>query len=633
MIIIIAGVSKYIYFSIIYFKFDLYKLCHMFFCKSTAIFFGSIVNGSFDSLKKADVVSELAKVIETGPIWDENCVPVYDPQAMSNLIKTQQVKRILIVGHSIGFYKTFLAKSLMMAGLTGDEIALLNFREYGIFKNYNAPFAASIILCKLMNVEFESVYPGKEMAVNDATLIIGGGIAGIQAALEIANSKHKVYLVEKSGTIGGHMALFDKTFPTLDCAACILTPKMVEVGQNPYIELLSYSEVSFINGFAGNYKVRVIRKARRVDAKLCIGCGTCAEKCPRTAYSEFDSGTTLRKAIYIPFPQAVPNKYLIDAANCTYVENGKCGVCARVCPVPDCIKLDEEDHEVEFTVGNIILATGFKPFDARRIEQYGYGKYPNVLTSLEFERLLNASGPTGGSIKNRTTDKKGNIIFSSEGGDPGSIAFIHCIGSRDHHFNKYCSRVCCMYSLKMAHLAAEKLPSAEIFEYFIDMRAYGKGYEEFYKRVKKENIHIQRGKAARVLPAGNKLFIRTEDIEGQKIMLQEVDMVVLAVGLEPNDSYEWLSDMLSIPVDEYGWFVESNYLNNPVDTHKAGVHIAGTCQGPKDIPDTVAQASAAASRVIQSIIRGTIYLPVRDVYLEEIIPKLNAFIQKKEGIV
>jgi heterodisulfide reductase subunit A len=601
----------------------------MFHSKSTAIFFGTFANGSPDCLKKNDVVTELAKAIDTGPVWDEAGAPIYDPQAMSRLIKSQQVKKILLAGHSTGIYKSFLVKSLMMAGLSGEDLSILNFRDYGLFKKYNAPYAASVIICKIMGVDIDSVFPGEERQVNDATLVIGGGIAGIQAALEIANSKHKVYLVEKSGTIGGHMAMFDKTFPTLDCAACILTPKMVEVGQHTHIDLLTNSEVSFVNGYAGNYRVRVLKKARRVNAALCIGCGTCAEKCPKTAASEFDSGTTLRKAIYIPFPQAVPNKYLIDPDHCTYVESGKCGVCAKVCPVPDCINLDEEDHEVEFTVGNIILATGFKPFDARKLEQYGYGKFPNVLNSLEFERLLNASGPTGGAILGRTTDKKGNAVFTPEGKEPASIAFIHCIGSRDHHFNKYCSRVCCMYSLKMAHLAAEKLPSASVFEYFIDMRAYGKGYEEFYERVRKENIHIQRGKAARVLPAGDKLLIRTEDIEGQKIMLQEVDMVVLAVGLEPNEGWEWLSEMLGIPVDEYGWYVESNYLNNPVDTHKAGIHIAGACQGPKDIPDTVVQASAAASRVMQSIIRGTITIPVRDVYPEELMPRLNEFIQKR----
>jgi len=601
--------------------------------KLSAIFFGSIVNGSTDSITQEDVVSELNKVIETGPVWNEDTVPLYDPVAMSRLIKQHQIRRILVVGHNVGLYKTFLAKSMLMAGLDIHDLVQLNFREYGIFRKHNAPFAASIIICELYGESLKTVFPPEEAPVNDATLVIGGGIAGIQAALEIGNSKHKVYLVEKSGTIGGHMALFDKTFPTLDCAACILTPKMVEVGQHQHIEILTNSTVSFVSGKPGEYSVRVLKKARRVSLSACIGCGTCSEKCPKTAPSEFDANTTLRKAIYMPFPQAVPNKYLIDPDHCTYVENGKCGVCVKVCPVPDCINLDEEDYEVEFTVGNIIIATGFKTFDARRIANYGYGKFPNVLTSLEFERLLNASGPTSGLITFRSQDKKGNWIFTAESGEPKSIAFIHCIGSRDEHYNKYCSRVCCMYSLKMAHLAKEKLPEASVFEYFIDMRAFGKGYEEFYERVKSEDIHIQRGKAARVLPIGDKLFIRTEDIEGQKIMLQEVDMVVLSVGLEPNEGYEWLSDMLGIPVDEYGWFVESNYLNNPVDTHKPGIHIAGACQGPKDIPDTVVQASAAASHVLQSIIRGNVLLPVRDVYPEELVPKLHEFIQKKEGVL
>jgi heterodisulfide reductase subunit A len=601
--------------------------------KSTAIFFGTFFNGSAGCLKQEDIITELHKVTETGPVWNEKTVPVYDPVAMAKRIRENQVKRILVTGHTVGFYKSFLTKSMLMAGLDIDDVVLLNLREYGLFKKSSAPFAASVVLCGLFGVDFTSVYPSEDTVVNDATLVIGAGIAGIQAALEIGNSHRKVYLVEKSGTIGGHMAMFDKTFPTLDCAACILTPKMVEVGQHPDIEILTNSQVSFISGKAGNFIVRVLKKARRVSLSACIGCGTCAEKCPRTTPSEFDASTTLRKAIYIPFPQAVPNKYLIDPENCTYVENGKCGVCIRVCPVPGCINLDEEDHEVEFVVGNIIIATGYKPFDAKKIQNYGYGKYPNVLTSLEFERLLNASGPTGGQIKFRSKDKKGNLIFSPESDEPQSIAFIHCIGSRDEHYNKYCSRVCCMYSLKMAHLAREKLPTAAIYEYFIDMRAFGKGYEEFYERVRQEGIHIQRGKAARVLPSGNKLFIRTEDIEGQKIAWQEVDMVVLSVGLEPSDGYEWLSELLGVPVDEYGWYVEKNYLNNPVDTHMPGIHIAGTCQGPKDIPDTVAQASAAASRVLQSIIKGRISKPLQDVYPEEVLPRLKKMFEKKEEVL
>ena len=253
---------------------------------------------------------------------------------------------------------------------------------------------------------------------------------------------------------------------------------MVEIGQHSHIDLMTYSEVKGISGEPGNYKVKILKKARRVNVKTCIGCGTCSEKCPAKAPSEFDAGTTLRKAIYIPFPQAVPNKYLIDAESCTYVKSGKCGVCVKVCPVKDCINLDEKDSEVEINVGNIIVATGYKPFDAKRIERYGYGKYPNVVTSLEFERLVNAAGPTGGNIKFRTQDKKGNWIFAPESAEPKSIALIHCIGSRDENYNKYCSRVCCMYSLKLAHLAMEKLPNAEVEQFYIDMRAFGKGYEE-----------------------------------------------------------------------------------------------------------------------------------------------------------
>lgn len=601
--------------------------------RSTAIFFGSMFDGTPDSLTKEDIIREVRKVCETGQVWDEKSVPVYDGAAMAKLIRNFQVKRIIIAGHNVGFYKTFFTKSMLMAGLDSNDVIILNFREYGIFKKNRAAFAASLLLCGIFGTDLSTLFPPEEATVNTSTLVLGGGIAGIQAALEIANSHHKVYLVEKTGTIGGHMAMFDKTFPTLDCAACILTPKMVEVGQHPYIELLTNSTVSFISGYAGNYSVRVLKKARRVNLEACIGCGTCSEKCPRTTLSEFDSNTTLRKAIYIPFPQAVPNKYMIDPDHCTYVENGKCGICAKVCPVPGCINLDEEDHEVEFTVGNIVIATGYKTFDAKRIEYYGYGKYPNVLTSIEFERILNASGPTGGKIKLRSQDKKGYWIFDPESAEPQSIAFIHCIGSRDEHYNKYCSRVCCMYSLKMAHLAKEKLPDAKIFDYFIDMRAYGKGYEEFYERIKREDIVIQRGKAARILNAGEKLHVRTEDIEGQRIEWQEVDMVVLSVGLEPSEGVQWLSEMLDIPLDGYGWFVESNYLNNPVDTHVAGIHIAGTCQGPKDIPDTVAQASAAASRVLQSIINGKINRPVRDVYPEEILPRIMNVLQKKEEVL
>lgn len=435
------------------------------------------------------------------------------------------------------------------------------------------------------------------------TLVIGGGIAGIQASLEIANAGKKVYLLERSGTIGGHMAMFDKTFPTLDCAACILTPKMVEVGQHPNIELLTYSELKALNGQPGKFKASILKKARRVDITNCIGCGICSEKCPAKTPSEFDAETTLRKAIYIPFPQAVPNKYLIDADNCTYVKNGKCGVCAKVCPA-ECIDLDEKDQEVELTVGNVVVATGFKTYDPSGIERYAYGQHPNILTSLEFERLINAAGPTGGEITFRTQDKKGNWIFEAGNGEPRSVALIHCIGSRDENCNKYCSRVCCMYSLKLAHLVKEKIPDAEVYEYFIDMRAFGKGYEEFYERIKKEGVHTIRGRTAKIEGLNGGLKLRGEDIINERLIDQFVDMVILSVGLEPRDDATELASILGIKQSEDGWFKEACSLFDTCGTEIPGITIAGVCQGPKDIPDSVAQGSAAAARVLRNIAKA-----------------------------
>jgi heterodisulfide reductase subunit A len=269
------------------------------------------------------------------------------------------------------------------------------------------------------------------------------------------------------------------------------------------------------------------------------------------------------------------------------------------------------------------VATGFKTFDAGKAEQFGYGKYPNVVTSLEFERLVNASGPTGGNITSRIKDKKGNWIFTSEGIEPKSVALIHCIGSRDENHNKYCSKVCCMYSLKLAHLVKEKLPDADVYEYYIDMRAFGKGYEEFYERIRAEGINIIRGRTAKIDEKDGRLLLRTEDIEGFGIIEQKVDMVVLAVGLEPGDDASDIASMLSIRTDQDGWFNEKNYVSNPVDTFTGGITVAGVCQGPKDIPDTVAQASAAASKVMQGILKGKVAGHLREVPLNEIEKRVN----------
>jgi heterodisulfide reductase subunit A len=540
-------------------------------------------------------------------------------------IKQNNLKRVILAGDSPGFYKTLFSNAMVSAGNDPESVVVASFREHGALTADEADRAKAVLNCAVSDVPFEMAAVPEETEVNEDTLVIGGGIAGIQASLEIANANKKVYLVEQTGTIGGHMAMFDKTFPTLDCAACILTPKMVEVGQHSYIDLMSYCEVKGVSGGPGNYKVRILKKARKVNIATCIGCGNCAEKCPGKAPSEFDAGTTMRKAIYIPFPQAVPNKYLVDAESCTYIQSGgkKCGVCMKICPVPDCINLDEKDEEIEVTVGNIIVATGFKVFDAKRAEQFGYGKFPNVVTSLEFERLVNAAGPTGGFITSRVQDKKGNWIFTADSGEPKSIALVHCIGSRDQNYNKYCSRVCCMYSLKLSHLIKEKIPNADVYEYYIDMRAFGKGYEEFYERIKEEGVHLIRGRTAKVEEANGRLLVRSENITADELLEQEVDMVVLAVGLEPRDDAPGIAKMLGISLTEDGWFMEANSNSAPVDTFSGGIYVTGLCQGPKDIPDTVAQASAAASRALQSIANGKIKKNIKDLPLNTIEAKVK----------
>ncbi len=566
---------------------------------------------------------KLPTVVFAKELWGDSLPSDYLASELESFLKNQNIDGIIVVSESPGYFKGLFLKTLSRLGLGKVNVALAPVRTFIDGPIHTLERLKAIVACSVFGVPNEKAFTAADNSVNDATLVIGGGIAGIQASLEIARAGYKVYLVEKSPTIGGKMAMFDKTFPTLDCAACILTPKMVEVGQHPKIELLTYSEIIGISGTAGNFTARILKKAKYVDMGKCIGCGICAEKCPGKTLSEFDSGVTQRTAIYIPFPQAVPNKYIIDRDSCTYLLNGKCGACVKKCPT-GAINFDDKDTVIEVKVGNVIIATGFKPFDPKRIERFGYGVYPNVVTSLEFERLLNASGPTDGHIKLKSQDKKGNWVFKLDGVEPKSIAIIHCVGSRDENYNKYCSRVCCMYSLKFAHLAKEKLPDAEIYEYYIDMRAFGKGYEEFYERIKSEGVHLIRGRSGKVFERNGKLVVRSEDILSGKLMEQETDMVVLSVGLEPDEDSKKLATMLGLKISESGWFSEFDYKGDPIATSRGGVFIAGVCQGPKDIPDTVAQASAVAARVIQSIMRGKVKDDIRHLPLEKLESQFGA---------
>jgi heterodisulfide reductase subunit A len=426
-----------------------------------------------------------------------------------------------------------------------------------------------------------------------AALVIGAGIAGIQAALDIADAGFKVYLVEREPSIGGHMAQLDKTFPTLDCSACILTPKMVDVGRHPRIHLLSYSQVIDVRGQAGHFRARVKRKARYVDEATCTGCADCTIACiwKDRVPSEFEEGMGLRSAAYIPFPQAVPMVAVIDPKSCLYLTRGKCSQkCVEAC-APRAIDLEQTDTYLDLDVGAVVVATGFDPFDARQKPEFGYGRYPNVISGLEFERLASASGPTAGKIK----------LNSKE---PKEIVFVHCVGSRDKLVGKeYCSRICCMYTAKQAHLAHDKVPGANITVFYMDVRAFGKGFEEFYDRVRAEGVTYRRGNPSEIYKRGDKLIVRAEDTLLGKTVEVPADLVVLATGVQPRADAEQVAEMLGLEFSEDGFFAELHPELRPVDTKQRGVFLAGTCQAPKDIPDTVAQAKAAAAGTIVELSR------------------------------
>ena len=426
-------------------------------------------------------------------------------------------------------------------------------------------------------------------------LVVGGGIAGIQAALDLADQGIMVYLVEKNPSIGGKMAQLDKTFPTLDCASCILTPKMAAVLRHEKIKLLTYSEVQQISGEVGNFKVKILKKPTYVDWDKCTGCGTCIEKCPRKVPDEYNMGLSYRKAIYIMFPQAVPRKAVIDAKNCLRLnpppEMAKkakkplCGVCAMVCPTK-AINYDDKPEEVKLDVAAIIIATGAQIYDAKKISEYGYGKYQNVYIHLEFERLVSATGPTGGEIVRR-----------SDGKHPKRIAWIQCVGSRDVRFKSYCSAFCCMASTKQAILAKEHLPDVECTIYYMDIRAFGKGFEEFVERAKKEfGIRYVRGRVVEILedPETKNLIVKYEDTSESYMKKEEYDMVILAVAIGPN-----IPGSIPVDLDRDGFPKLKDPFLDPVSTNKEGIFVIGIAAGAKDIPDSVIEAGAAAARAAE----------------------------------
>jgi len=425
-----------------------------------------------------------------------------------------------------------------------------------------------------------------------AALIIGAGIAGIQAALDIADAGYKVYLVEREPSVGGRMSQLDKTFPTLDCSSCILTPKMVDVGRHPNIELMTYSEVVSVDSSSDSvFHARVRQKPRYVDVDKCTGCGACAAACRMKArvVSRFNEGIANRSAIYVPFPQAVPLKYTVDPEACLMLTRGRCGkgpLCEEAC-VAGAIDFEQQEELVDLEVDTVIVATGFDLIDPRTKPEFGYGVYPEVMTGIEFERLSSASGPT-----------QGKIIVN--GKEPQDVVFIKCVGSRDPHTGvPYCSRFCCMYTAKHAHLVRDKIPDANITVFYMDVRAFGKGYEEFYDRVKHERVLYRRGEPSEIYRRGDRVVVLAEDtILGQPIEV-EADLVVLATAAVPRGDAAEVAAQLGLECSPDGFFQEAHPKLRPVDTSSDGVFMAGCCQGPKDIPDTVAQAKAAASSALR----------------------------------
>ena len=426
--------------------------------------------------------------------------------------------------------------------------------------------------------------------MSNSALVIGGGIAGIQTALDIADAGFHVYLVEKEPSVGGRMSQLDKTFPTLDCSACILTPKMVDVARHPNIELVTYSEVMSVQGAAGNFFAMIKKKPRYVDISKCTGCGSCAEACrlKGRVTDTFNAGMGKRSAIYVPFPQAVPLKYTIDPTQCVYLTRGVCGktfLCKDACKA-NAIDFTQKEEIVELNVGAIVVATGFDPFDAALKPELGYGIYPNVITSLQFERLSSAAGPTAGKIL-------------LNGVEPREVVFVQCVGSRDlTTCNLYCSRVCCMITAKHAHLVKDKIHGARVTIFYADIRAFGKGFEEFYDRVRAEGVQYRRGYVSEIYKRDGKLVVRSEDTLIGAPIETPADLVVLSVGLVPRPETHALARILNLAQSSDGFLAEAHPTMLPVDTKVNGVYIAGVAQGPKDIPDAVAHAKAAASAAI-----------------------------------
>jgi heterodisulfide reductase subunit A len=560
-----------------------------------------------------DVVKYAKKLPDVTFAVDHQFMCSEDGQkSISDAISDKKLDRVVVASCSPRLHEHTFRIAVAGAGLNPYQFEMANIRENVSWVHHGEPKKATekakhIVKGAVARVKKLEAIEQMTVPVTQSVLIIGGGIAGIQAALDVAEMGFSVTLVEKKPSIGGNMARLVETFPTGDCAMCILSPKMAEVARNPNIEILTYSKVVEVKGYIGNFEVTIRKKARFVDESKCVGCGDCLEKCPVEVESEWDMGMGMRKAIYLQFPQALPRTYVIDDKNCIKLTKNKCGLCKKVCP-SDAIDFKQKDKEMEIKVGAIIVAVGAQEFDPSAISEYGYGEYEDVITQLQLARMMDPSGPTGGKVI-RPSDEK----------EPKRYLMIQCVGSRDEKYNPYCSRVCCMSAIKHSMMIlSEQDPDAEIYIAYTDIRSFGKGYEEYYKRASEEGVRFVRSKIAEVTKESKgKLVARLEDTDVGEVLTIDPELVVLSTGLVADESVESLAKILRIEKDSYNFLTEKHPKLAPVDTKIDGIYLCGCAQGPKDIPDSVAQARASAVAALRAISKKEITIDLAKAVVDE----------------
>ncbi len=560
---------------------------------------GNNIAGTVDVARVAEETRKLPDVVYATDYMYTCSEPGQDE--IKQAIRREGLNRVVVAACSPRMHEVTFRRTVEKAGLNRYFFEMANLREHiswvGEDKEANTQKAIEAVRMAVAKVIRNRPLVSTSFKVNKKVLVIGAGVAGMQAALDCADGGLETIVVERSPSIAGMMARLDKTFPTIDCSICILGPKMVDIAQHEHIRLHAYSEIEDVKGYVGNYQVKIRKKATYVDWTKCTGCGACMEKCPsKNAYDRFNYGVAPTRAINIPFPQAIPKKATIDPQFCRRFTKGKCGVCAKICPT-GAINYEMVDEFVTEEVGAIVVATGYGLLDQEKLPEYGAGRFPDVISGIQYERLLNASGPTAGHIQR-----------PSDGTEPKVVVFVSCAGSRDKSIGvPYCSNFCCMYIAKQAILTADHIPGSQSYVFYTDIRAAGKGYDEFTRRAQEDyGVHYIRGRVSRIYPKGKKLIVKGADtLLGTQVEV-EADLVVLATAAVAAPGARELAEKLHISYDTNGFYVESHPKLRPVETNTAGVYLAGAAQGPKDIPASVAQGSAAAAKALSLLSKDMI---------------------------